>query len=126
MRCVYLMATVFQLITKKAFELFKFNWEQYCHVNSLYEYAECYDCGHGVEKDYKKACELHKLNWEQNNHARSLHRYANYHYYGDGIPKNIELAYKLFKLNWEKNQHRPSKSRYEMCLKKQLGGIWND
>ena len=50
-----------KVVQKMAFELYKFNWEENKHSNSLYNLALCYELGKGCVEDKKKADELRLL-----------------------------------------------------------------
>ena len=73
---------------KMAFELYKLNWEENKHSNSLYNLAVCYSCGKGCVKDKKMAFELYKLNWKENKNSDSLHNLAYCYEYGKGCAED--------------------------------------
>lgn len=88
---------------EKGCNLFKKNWEENKHTNSLNKYATCLQWGIGCNRDQKKAFELYKINWEKNNNAVALDSYAHCLMYGEGCEKDEKEAIKLFKLGCEKN-----------------------
>ena len=102
---------------KKAFELYKTNWEENKNLDSLYNYADCIMNGKGCERDEKKAFELHKMNWQINGNANSLQHYALFLFEGKGgCKKDEKKGCRLFKLNWEDNDYLHSLYSYAHCL----------
>ncbi len=89
---------------KKAFELYKQNWEENKYSNSLHNLAYCYGNGIGCEEDEKLAFELYTKDWEENKNSGSLHNLAYCYHYGTGCEKDKNKAFEMCQYNWEKNK----------------------
>ncbi len=101
---------------KKAYELFKLNWEEKKCKYGLHNYAVCLRDGYGCKKNEKEAFKLLKLNWEENKNVDSLYVYALCLRLGNGCERDDKEALKLFKLNWDDNKHSKSLYQYAYCL----------
>jgi TPR repeat protein len=75
-----------------AFTLYKQNWEENKHVNSLHHLACCYSTGNGCDKNPQLAFTLYKQNWEENKHYTSLYNLAYCYSKGEGCEKDTNLA----------------------------------
>ena len=106
---------------KKAFDLFKLNWEKNKNANSLNHLAMCYRYGFGCVEDAGLAFKLRKLNWEENKNSVSLHNLAIYYECGRGCIKDKKKAFELYKLNWEENRYISSLKYLIECYEKGIG-----
>ncbi len=86
---------------KKAFELYKQDWEENKNSHSLNNLAYCYRDGIGCKKNEKQAFELYTQDWKENKNYRSLYMLSCCYRDGIGCKRDEKKASELYKLNWE-------------------------